>query len=145
MSHPYLSFALILSKIDPTDPNVYMVFGGMLVFLLFVVKRKFLIDPKPFRIILAASVILFVLSLLFIFLSDRGNKIWYSALMLPLVHTLFFRLMLYYFRKFYHRDPEDSFWDFKNATTDQDKGFNIIYNIIALISAMILIIVSAKK
>jgi hypothetical protein len=101
------------------------IFIGMFVSIIALFKRELLVQKDSFRIILGASIALFLCS--FILHMAEGNPGSFSgALLAPLLSLGLYRFYRVLFVQRIHREPKDTFFDWASGLT-ADRLFNIVY------------------
>lgn len=96
---------------------------GLTTAILFMFKIEWLLDLKPFLINLGYDLILFLISCL---MSNRNAPKTLSALKMPLISSLIFFILCLAFRHIYLRNPENTFWVFRNKPV-QDVIFTLLF------------------
>lgn len=96
---------------------------GLTTAILFMFKIEWLLDLKPFLINLGYDLILFLLSLI---MSSNNAPKTVSALKMPLISSLIFFILSRAFRYTYMRNPENTFWLFRNKPI-QDVVFTLLF------------------
>ena len=104
---------------------------GTFVTLIFLIKRELLIEKESFRIILGASILLFIIGAVLHFI-DPGPYELSSVLLCPLPSLLLFRLLRKLFVKWFKHEPRDTFNNWE-AGLGEDRIFNIVYGTLAFI------------
>jgi hypothetical protein len=105
--------------------NILCVVIGLNIYVIFLFKRELLLQIKPFSVLLAFNILLFITAHLLEY-HHIGNPNFIAALKIPAPQQLLFFGMLNIYRKIYHKDPQDTFWsmDWKLM---KDGIFNFIF------------------
>lgn len=82
---------------------------GINILLIFLYKREWLFETKPFCILLGINLILFILGYALIN-NFIGDPKFVAALKMPLISQLIFKVMGWCFYTIYNRNPVDTFW-----------------------------------
>src|SRR5712664_2912063 len=98
------------------------VFTGMFVSIIALFKRELLVQKGSFRIILGASIALFVCSF-GLHIAERNPGSFSGALLAPLLSLGLYRFYRVLFVKRVHREPRDTFLDWKSGLRG-DRLFN---------------------
>src|SRR5215831_3886873 len=105
----------------------------MFVMYTFIMKRELLVQKRGFRIILSASIILFLAGLvdLALFFMGGGRYFVSGALLCPLITLAQYRLCRRVFLKYVKREPKDTFLIYSGKDLGKDRLFNILYFMLA--------------
>jgi hypothetical protein len=111
---------------------VYFVIGGFVMYT-FLLKRELLVQKISFRVILSASIILFLAGLvdLALYFMERGRYFVSGALLSPLITLAQYRLSHRVFLKYVKREPKDTFLNYSGKDLGKDRLFNIFYFVLA--------------
>jgi len=114
---------------------IYFVIGGFVIYT-FLLKRELLVQKISFRVILSASIILFLVGLvdLALFFMDKGRYFVSGALMCPLITLAQYRLCRRVFLKYVKREPKETFLVYSGKDLGKDRIFNILYFAIAFLT-----------
>jgi hypothetical protein len=116
--------------------NIFIVFLGLNVFIIFVVKREWLFNKKPFGLLLSFN--LFLLLAGFYFPAHSiGDPRFTPLLRVPFIYQILLLPLAWIYRKLYHKDPVDTLWSM-DIRLMRDGIFNFIY---AVLLAIIVIMV----
>jgi hypothetical protein len=108
--------------------------GLMSIPFLFLLIRKVLFNPKYSSPLLIFVSVLFGLGLTQIKNHTGNRPNFYLFLFCPLYSLTLFRILLYFFKRHFKREPEDPprFSDFQNDGLYPDRLFNITFLILSL-------------
>jgi hypothetical protein len=109
---------------------------GLNVLLVFSFKRAWLLNTRPYLLLLAFNIALFIAGFL-LPRYDIGDPKLVVMLKVPLIYQLVFWVMLTIFRLLFHKDPAETFWT-SDRKLLKDGIFNFIY-IMALVTIIILL------
>ena len=111
---------------------IYFAIGGFVVFT-FIMKRELLTQKGSFRIILLASVLLFLVGLVDVALYLMGRERYFvsGSLFCPLITLAQYRLSRRIFIKYVKREPKDTFYIWSGKDLGKDMLFNVLYFVIA--------------
>jgi hypothetical protein len=109
------------------DLLIYLVGGFVLG--VFIIKRELLTRRDSFRLILGASVLMFLAGLTLHFTAPEWAPAC-GALLAPLPSLGLFRLLHHYFLKRYKREPVDTWLNWSTGD-GADRLFNVAYGVLA--------------
>jgi hypothetical protein len=110
---------------------------GINTLLVFLYQREWLLQKRPFTILLAFNLILFVLGYVLQHF-PIGNPKLIVALKMPVLSQLLFMGLITVFRKIYNRDPVDTFWS-SDISLMKDGIFNFVFWVVAVVLPAILV------
>lgn len=115
---------------------IYIILG-INTLIIFLYKREWLFNKKPFVLLLVCNLLLFAIGYLAPVFSLNNSKM-IVALKMPFISQMLFVCLTTVFKKVYKRNPEDTFWsmDIKQM---KDGVFNFLFWIIAVVLPAILV------
>jgi hypothetical protein len=126
---------------DWSDPNVYILFLGLLILLVPLYKRELLTQKRSFSILLKIS-ISFLLIAIILDLLNIDKKCWgFFSFYFPIYIVFLYRFLRMLFYKIKKREPIDTAFDLKGITPWIDRIFNIVYFSLSMIVPMIYLII----
>jgi hypothetical protein len=108
-----------------TPIDYIYVFAGMLTIGIAALKRELLIEKHTFRIILALTIVLFLVGVLLHLRGATANSLA-GALLTPLPSLLIFRFGRRIFIRRYERVPADTSFNWAKGLA-ADRFFNVVY------------------
>ncbi|HTB25202.1 MAG TPA: hypothetical protein VK711_07515 [Puia sp.] len=114
--------------------NIIFLILGMNVLFIFFFQRPWLLNMKPYLILLSINLLLFILAYLFHHYSI-GDPRFTVLLKVPFLYQLSFLALLWIYRKLYHADPVDTFWSM-DIKLMKDGIFNFIF--VVLLSVVVI-------
>ncbi|HUQ30683.1 MAG TPA: hypothetical protein VM095_01130 [Pyrinomonadaceae bacterium] len=116
--------------------DIIYIAAGLFVSFIFVSRRELLIEKESFKLILGASVILFVVGIVLHFTGDAGRYSASGALLGPLPSLAFYRLFRKLFVTWFKHEPRDTFNNWEPGL-GEDRIFNIVYGSLSAIITML--------
>ena len=111
------------------DMRIFIILTGGIVIGIAHFKMELLIQKQSFRIILWASILLFLACLMLILTGAISDPI-YGALISPLVSLGVFRLCRRIFLRRMGREPSDTFLNWQDSLA-ADRLFNVVFFVLA--------------
>lgn len=118
---------ITLLAIHPTYQNLLLFFSGFFVVGIFIFNRQLLIRKVPFISILVITIVIALYSLIMDLNFKSSLMFDFWPLRIPLFSLIIFRIYRYLFKRKYKREPQDTFWNYKESTPVADRLFNIAY------------------
>lgn len=105
--------------------NIIYLILGLNVYLVFILKREWLLKVKPFISLLILNCLLFVIAHVLGYYKI-GNPNFVAALKIPAPQQLLFYVLLIIYKAIFNADPQDTLWsmDWKMM---KDGVFNFIF------------------
>jgi hypothetical protein len=110
--------------------DIIYIAAGQFVNLIFLFRRELLIEKESFKLILGASIILFVLGVVLHFTGDAGRYSTSGALLSPLPSLALYRFFHKLFVKWFKHEPRDTFFNWETGL-GEDRIFNIAYGVLS--------------
>lgn len=109
--------------------NIIFVLLATCILFVFMFKRNFLYETKPFIIILSVSFILF---LIYVLLKSNGIEYKnYQAFAIPLMQLIIFFMLSKIYKYIFGKNPEDTFWTMDKKLM-KDGIFNFLFWVLAI-------------
>lgn len=134
-----MTYASLKVKVIAARSDESFFFSGFFVFFIFGVNRRLLIEQKSFRIILAASVAMFLIGL-GIHFTAAGDYPMSGALLGPLLTLALFRLCRRVFLRYLKREPKETFLVSEKGLAP-DMLFNFLYFVSAVFVVMLVTVI----
>lgn len=116
-------------------PLIILVFLGLSIYGIFVMKREMLINKKITVYLIFYCLILFFIGILLHTYNVKGH----SLLMLPIIHFVIYRICNFIFFKIYKKQPKNTYKS-NDLKLMKDGIFNFLYFILAFTIPFVLII-----
>lgn len=115
---------------------IFIILGFTTMFV-FLFKREILFKKETFYSLFLFNTVLFVSAFLFTyFFNEISENV--VLLKIPILSQIIFLLMIQIFRKFYKKNPEDTFWSMNSALI-KDGVFNFIFWITGILLPLLLV------
>jgi hypothetical protein len=108
---------------------------GLNIYTIFILKRDWLLQKKPYIILLLCNLILFAVGHTMLY-RNIGNPNFVSALNIPAPQQILLLALLTIYRKIFHDDPADTLWsmDWKKM---KDGIFNFIFFVASIVPTIL--------
>ncbi len=115
--------------------NLIFIVLGLNFYAIFVLKRSWLLEIKPYTILFAFNLCLFIAAHLFQYKHLENNN-FTAALKIPAPQQLLFLALLLVYRGIFKKDPADTLWsmDWKLI---KDGVFNFIFFVSSLLPTIL--------
>jgi hypothetical protein len=111
--------------------KIIIVILGLNVFIIFLLKREWLFNKKPFVFLLCFNLLLLFAG--FYFPSHSiGDSRFTPLLRVPFFYQILLLPLSWIYRKLYHKDPVDTLWSM-DIRLMRDGIFNFIYAVLLFI------------
>ena len=115
--------------------NILFLILGLNVFLIFLLKREWLFNKKPFGILLCINLTLLMAGYFFQSRSI-GDPGFTPLLKIPFIYQILLLPLAWIYRKIYHKDPLNTLWSM-DIQLMKDGVFNFIYAVLLVVVVII--------
>jgi hypothetical protein len=115
--------------------NILFLALGLNVFLIFLLKREWLFNKKPFSILLCINLVLFIMGF-FLQTHPIEDSKFSPLLKVPFIYQILLLPLAWVYLKIYHKDPVDTLWSM-DIRLMKDGIFNFIYAVLLFVVVII--------